>query len=247
VNYGVLSLVKILVASKLSCPDSFNSRLNTAGAGAVFTQVGTLVAANWAKNSLENYFGFGFFLIGLTLVVLGISGTILSCLEGCLTAKKVDWVKRLKTLENSVWAIASGFVLFVVGSVVSYNWAKGSMINLTGYGLFLLGIPVIFFGTIAFSAVIIGDFRNNRRSRTGPFVKSAVQPLLTKCLNCGFESPDEVFYCGKCGYSLAFSKSTPPRTGTTQCFRCGKISSVTSSFCGRCGASLKENDDTKIY
>src|SRR5262245_28130052 len=48
-----------------------------------------------------------------------------------------------------------------------------------------------------------------------------------RCASCGFENPEGMKFCGKCGSSLA-----------TGCPSCGVENPPQFKFCGQCGASL---------
>ncbi|MFH1636051.1 MAG: adenylate/guanylate cyclase domain-containing protein [Chloroflexota bacterium] len=50
-----------------------------------------------------------------------------------------------------------------------------------------------------------------------------------KCPNCGFDSPPDKIFCGKCGTRL-----------TRMCSSCGLASPLDYRYCGQCGASLTD-------
>src|SRR5262245_11209934 len=50
-----------------------------------------------------------------------------------------------------------------------------------------------------------------------------------RCGSCGFENPEGMSFCGKCGTSL-----------TPSCPRCGFANPPGFAFCGKCGISLTE-------
>src|SRR5215510_10068496 len=47
------------------------------------------------------------------------------------------------------------------------------------------------------------------------------------CANCGFENPEGMSFCGKCGTAL-----------TPSCPRCGFANPADFAFCGKCGNPL---------
>src|SRR5262245_61845765 len=48
-----------------------------------------------------------------------------------------------------------------------------------------------------------------------------------QCLNCQFDNPPAMKFCGQCGAQLA-----------QMCPRCGAENQPTFKFCGQCGAAL---------
>ena len=54
--------------------------------------------------------------------------------------------KNQEPLPSSMTAIAAGIILTLVGSVISSNWAKDTIINWMGFGMLLVGIGIFVFG-----------------------------------------------------------------------------------------------------
>ena len=48
-----------------------------------------------------------------------------------------------------------------------------------------------------------------------------------QCTSCGFENPEGMSFCGKCGTAL-----------TPSCRRCGFANALGFTFCGQCGSPL---------
>jgi hypothetical protein len=51
-------------------------------------------------------------------------------------------------LPSSMTAIAAGLIMIFIGSIMSSNWARDTMINYAGFGLLLAGIAIFVLGTV---------------------------------------------------------------------------------------------------
>ena len=49
-----------------------------------------------------------------------------------------------------------------------------------------------------------------------------------RCVSCGFENPEGMSFCGKCGTPL-----------TPSCLQCGFANPADFAFCGKCGTALR--------
>ena len=54
--------------------------------------------------------------------------------------------KSVEPLPSSMTAIAAGLILTLIGSVLSSNWARETIINYVGFGMVLAGLCVFVFG-----------------------------------------------------------------------------------------------------
>ena len=60
--------------------------------------------------------------------------------------------KNQEPLPSSMTAIATGLILTLIGSVMSSNWARDTMINWVGFGMVLVGIGIFVFGIFGTAA-----------------------------------------------------------------------------------------------
>jgi hypothetical protein len=56
--------------------------------------------------------------------------------------------KSQEPLPSSMTAIAAGLILPLIGSVLSSNWARDTLINYVGFGMVLAGISIFVFGIV---------------------------------------------------------------------------------------------------
>jgi hypothetical protein len=54
--------------------------------------------------------------------------------------------KNQEPLPSSMTAIAAGLILTLIGSVMSSNWARDTIVNCVGFGIALIGIGIFVFG-----------------------------------------------------------------------------------------------------
>jgi sulfatase modifying factor 1 len=66
-----------------------------------------------------------------------------------------------------------------------------------------------------------------------------------QCDACGFDNPEGMAFCGKCGVKLELPKKPPPEEATVdevpevKCPKCGSTMPATARFCGVCGLDFK--------
>jgi hypothetical protein len=63
--------------------------------------------------------------------------------------------KKSKVLFISIWVIAAGVVLAIVGSVIGNTWARYTTMNDIGFLLLWAGIGVLVFGAFGIITAII--------------------------------------------------------------------------------------------
>lgn len=61
---------------------------------------------------------------------------------------------------------------------------------------------------------------------------------IVKCPNCGAEIPNNVLFCGSCGFRM-------PRQDTVLCQNCGTVWPKGSLFCSKCGSKLGDEEQPK--
>jgi hypothetical protein len=125
--------------------------------GTAFLILGFIVAHSYEKGSMLNYTGFTVLLVGIAILSLGITGTIVGMLRqrwaivmGCQNAQEP------LAVAGYIWAIGIGSMLLIIGSLVAGSYEKASLLNYAGFGLLLVGTGVFvygFFETARLSAV----------------------------------------------------------------------------------------------
>ncbi len=126
------------------------------GIGIVFTVIGSIVAGCYAKQTVMNYAGFGMLLIGVAILSIGMSGTVVTILKSnwSLNGKRRDTEPRI--ILGSVWAIGIGSMLIITGSLIASSYAKNTLMNYSGFGMLLAGTGVFVYGifeTVRFSTM----------------------------------------------------------------------------------------------
>ncbi|MCW4001515.1 MAG: hypothetical protein NWE93_14895 [Candidatus Bathyarchaeota archaeon] len=125
--------------------------------GTAFLILGFIVARSYEKGALLNYTGFGVLLVGIAILSLGITGTIVGILRqrwalimGCANEQEP------LAVAGYIWAIGIGSMLLIIGSLVAGSYEKASLMNYAGFGMLLAGTGVFvygFFETARLSAV----------------------------------------------------------------------------------------------
>src|SRR5208282_4163978 len=103
-----------------------------------------------------NYAGFGMLLIGVAILSIGMSGTVVTILKSnwSLNGKRSDTEPRI--ILGSVWAIGIGSMLIITGSLIASSYAKNTLMNYSGFGMLLAGTGVFVYGifeTVRFSTM----------------------------------------------------------------------------------------------
>jgi hypothetical protein len=125
------------------------------GVGIVLTVIGSILAAQYEKNSFLNYSGFEMLLSGICVFVLGICGTALATLTtgvprtaaGPLGTSMLK-IEKSKALFSSIMCMGIGLVLVVVGCIIADSYARETDMNFIGFGMMLSGVFVLGLGTI---------------------------------------------------------------------------------------------------
>jgi hypothetical protein len=113
--------------------------------GIVVTVVGSLVAGSYAKETMMNYAGFGMLLVGIAVLSVGISQTVVLVLKNRwhLIEKGAG---EPRVMLGSIWAIGIGAMLVINGSLIASSYAKSTLMNYAGFGLLLAGTGVFVYG-----------------------------------------------------------------------------------------------------
>jgi ribosomal protein L40E len=137
--------------------------------GVVLAVIGSVIGGTWARYTLMNDVGFVMLWVGVGVLVFGAFGVITSFI------KERFKMKKPKFLFASVWVIAVGVVLAVVGSVVGSTWARYTTMNDMGFAMLWVGVGVLVFGAFG----IVSAFARARLDKeTEPEVSSPLRLMI---------------------------------------------------------------------
>ena len=126
--------------------------------GTVLTIIGSVISRSYAKETMLNYTGFGTLLIGIAILCLGISGTVVAILKNRWGLYGNRCPNEPRVLLGSVWAIGVGSMLIVVGSLLAGSFEKNSTINFVGFGMLLAGTGAFVYGIFDTARISAIDF-----------------------------------------------------------------------------------------
>lgn len=95
-----------------------------------------------------------------------------------MALRRICMVKKVKTLAStekkhqepfprSMTAIAAGLILAVIGSIITSNWAKDTMINDVGFGILLTGIAILVVGLFGTVAKALKNYLERKETHVG--------------------------------------------------------------------------------
>jgi hypothetical protein len=162
--------------AKVDKPRFLFSSILSMGIGTALTVVGSIISRSYAKETLLNYTGFGVLLVGIAVLSLGISGTVVAVLKNrwALSAS-VAGEEEPRVVLGSIWAIGIGSMLIIIGSLVAGSYAKLSLMNYAGFGMLLAGAGVFvygFFETARISAMGFLSRKRNKPTAKAPRLKT---------------------------------------------------------------------------
>ena len=135
------------------------------GIGIVLFVVGTILAGAYEKLSIMNYTGFGMLLSGVTVLCIGIAGTVVSALKNRLEPdEECEGEYRPSIILGSIWAIGIGALLIINGSLIASGYAKSTTINYAGFGMLLAGSGVFVYGMFETARMSAMGYLNNKRT-----------------------------------------------------------------------------------
>ena len=126
------------------------------GIGIVLTVVGSIVAGSYAKETMMNYTGFGMLLVGIAILSLGMSGTVVTILKSNWRLNENLRDSEPRIILGCIWAIGIGSMLIITGSLLASSYAKNTLMNYSGFGMLLAGTGVFVYGlfeTVRFSTM----------------------------------------------------------------------------------------------
>ena len=166
----MLSTIKIhnhnlkIVGHKVERPRFLFPSILSIGFGTVLTIIGSIISRSYAKETMINYTGFGTLLIGIAILSLGISGTVVAILKNHWGLYGNRCPNEPRVLLGSIWAIGVGSMLVVVGSLLAGSFEKNSTLNFAGFGMLLAGTGAFVYGVFDTARISAIDFWNRRRS-----------------------------------------------------------------------------------
>ena len=137
-------------------------------AGLVLVIIGSIIAGSFEKSTLTNYAGFGMLLVGIAAFVVGSCSMASANIENRLRRDLPSMCSegRRPPICVSIWLIGVGIILGVIGSILANTYARESIINMTGFGMLLVGIGIFMVGL---SGTALGTVRIelNQNKKTG--------------------------------------------------------------------------------
>ncbi len=153
---------------KVQRPRYLFSSILSMGIGTTLTVVGSIIGRTFAKETIMNYAGFGVLLVGIAIMSLGISGTVVAILKNRWDlGVKSAGAQQPHVVLGSIWAIGIGSMLVVVGSLLAGSYAKSTLMNYAGFGMLLAGTGVFLYGVFETARVSTMGFLNRKRNRNG--------------------------------------------------------------------------------
>jgi hypothetical protein len=170
--HGV-KMPKTQVAGKGKKPRTqFYGRVSI-GAGAVLTFLGSMVAGSYAKETMLNYAGFGMLLVGIAVLSVGISQTVVLVLKNRWNLiEQETGANAPHVMLGSIWAIGIGAMLVINGSLIASSYAKSTLMNYAGFAMLLAGTGVFVYGlfqTARISATSAMGYLNSKRAHSEGF------------------------------------------------------------------------------
>lgn len=132
--------------------------------GAVFLITGYILAGSFEKESLMNYTGFSVLILGVAILCLGASGTIVAILKFRLNLNELGAGAKTGIILGGIWAMGIGAMLLINGSLIASSYEKNSIMNNAGFAMLLAGTGVFVYGmfeTARISAMGLLSNKNN--------------------------------------------------------------------------------------
>lgn len=161
---------------KLEKPRTLFLSVLSIGGGVVLVVVGSMLAGSYVKESMMNYAGFGMLILGVALLSLGISGTVVTTLRSRLDLSEEGISEHgPRVILGSVWAIGTGLMLLINGSLIASSYAKTTTMNYAGFGLLLAGTGVFVYGMFETARISAMGYLSGRRVHMPKKAKRIVQ------------------------------------------------------------------------
>ena len=152
------------VGDKVDRPRFLFPSIISIGFGTALTIIGSIMSRSYAKETMINYIGFGTLLMGIAILSLGISGTVVAILKNHWGLYGKLCPNEPRVLLGSIWAIGIGSMLVVVGSLLAGSFEKNSTLNFAGFGMLLAGTGTFVYGVFDTARISAIDFLNRKRT-----------------------------------------------------------------------------------
>jgi len=132
--------------------------------GVVFLVIGSTLAGSFEKESIMNYTGFSVLILGVAILCLGASGTVVAILKFRLSLHESGGGVKTGVILGSIWALGIGAMLLINGSLIASSYEKNSLMNTAGFAMLLAGTGVFVYGmfeTARISAMGLLSNKNN--------------------------------------------------------------------------------------
>ncbi len=132
--------------------------------GVVFLVTGYILAGSFEKETLMNYTGFSVLILGVAILCLGASGTVVAILKFRLSLNDLGPNVKSGIILGSIWALGIGAMLLINGSLIASSYEKNSLMNNAGFAMLLAGTGVFVYGmfeTARISAMGLLSNKNN--------------------------------------------------------------------------------------
>ena len=152
-------------------PRALFSGIMCMGIGVVLLVVGGIIAGSYAKETDMNYMGFGMLLSGIMILGIGTVGTIVTLLKDRwhLTQKGLSEYEP-RVVLGSIWAMGTGSMLIITGSLIASSYAKNSIMNYAGFGMLLAGTGVFVYGIFETARIFAMGYLTSKRAINLPRV-----------------------------------------------------------------------------
>lgn len=114
--------------------------------GIVITITGSIVASSYAKETTINYAGFATLLIGIGILSIGVSRTVVDMLKTRWNLSEIYLKNQPRIVLGSIWAIGIGAMLVINGSLIASSYEKSTFLNYAGFGTLIVGTAVFVYG-----------------------------------------------------------------------------------------------------
>ena len=133
------------------------------GFGVIFLIIGSILAGSFEKEGLMNYAGFGILILGVIILSMGATGTVIAILRFRLNLDETDGGEaKPRIILGSIWAIGIGAMLLINGSLIASSYEKNTLMNNAGFALLLAGTGVFVYGMFETARISTMGYLNKR-------------------------------------------------------------------------------------
>lgn len=133
------------------------------GVGVALVMGGFIVAGSYAKESIENYSGFGMLLTGIAVLSVGVAKMVVATLKNRVYPDEKVGGNKPRLLFGSIWAMSIGLMLLINGSLIASSYEKNSIMNCAGFGMLLAGTSVFVYGLFETARISATGYFSSKR------------------------------------------------------------------------------------